>query len=100
MALKVNRADVTAAVDAIKWTANGDDGEAAVETRKRARLTGPDNVAFLHFVVNTDKFASITQRVRAATALLAVGGFLLGEAKSTGLFDGDTDDDANGRAPS
>jgi hypothetical protein len=34
----------------------------------------------------TDKFASVTQRVRAASVLLEVGEFLSTEAKETGLF--------------
>jgi hypothetical protein len=70
----------------VQWTALGDDAESAAETRKRARQCGPDAVAFLHYVVRTDKFASVTQRVRAASTLLEVGEFLSSEAKETGLF--------------
>jgi hypothetical protein len=44
---KVTRDAVTEAVDAVQWTAHGDDVEAVIETRRRAKLTGPDCVAFL-----------------------------------------------------
>ena len=55
--------------------------------RESARgSAGPDAVAFLHYVLRTDKFASATQRVRAASTLLEVGEFLSSEAKETGLF--------------
>ena len=83
---KVSQQKITQAIDAVQWTTHGDDAEAAAETRKRARQCGPDAVAFLNFVVRTDKFASVTQRVRAASTLLEVGEFLSSEAKETGLF--------------
>src|SRR5215472_18623955 len=83
---KVSQQKITQAIDAVQWAVSGDDAEAAVETRKRARQCGPDAVAFLHYVVRTDKFASVTQRVRAASTLLEVGEFLSSEAKETGLF--------------
>ena len=83
---KMVRKEITQTIDAMQWTAHGDDAEAAAETRKRARQCGPDAVAFLRYVLTTDKFASVTQRVRAASTLLEVGEFLSSEAKETGLF--------------
>lgn len=83
---KVSQQKITEAIDVVQWAARGDDAEAAAETRRRARQCGPDSVAFLHFVVKTDKFASSTQRVRAAIVLLEVGEFLMPESKPTGLF--------------
>jgi len=80
------RKEITQTIDAMQWTAHGDDAEAAAETRKRARQCGPDAVALLHYVVRTDKFASAAQRVRAASTLLEVGEFLSSETKETGLF--------------
>jgi hypothetical protein len=93
MSLKVAQAKVTEAIDAVKWTTQGDDQEAAAETRRRSRLTGPDCVAFLNYVMRTDGFASTVQRVRAASTLLEVGQFLSFEAKRTGLFDDASDGD-------
>jgi len=83
---KVTQKTITQTIDAVQWTAHGDDAEAATETRKRARQCGPDAVAFLNYVLKTDKFASAAQRVRAANTLLEVGEFLSSEAKETGLF--------------
>ena len=83
---KVTQQQITQTINAVQWTAHGDDTEAAAETRKRARQCGPDAVAFLHYVLKTDKFASAAQRVRAASTLLEVGEFLLSEARETGLF--------------
>jgi hypothetical protein len=89
MVLKVAQPQVSEAINAVKWTAQGDDQEAAAETRKRSRLTGPDCVAFLHHLVRSDSFASPPQRVRAAVALMEAGGFVAAAAKEpTGLFDG------------
>jgi hypothetical protein len=83
---KVAQKTITQTINAVQWTAHGDDAEAAAETRKRARQCGPDAVAFLYHVLITDKFASIAQRVRAASTLLEAGEFLSTEAKETGLF--------------
>ncbi len=83
---KVSQQRITEAIDVVQWTARSDDIEAAAETRRRARQCGPDSVAFLHFVVRTDKFASSAQRVRSAIVLLEVGEFLAPETKATGLF--------------
>ncbi|WP_027526108.1 hypothetical protein [Bradyrhizobium sp. Ec3.3] len=98
--LKVNQQKLTETINAVQWTARGDDAEAATETRKRARQCGPDAVAFLSFVVRSDGFASVTQRVRAASTLLEVGEFLSSETKSTGLFRDAEEADADGRATS
>lgn len=68
------------AVDAVEQAVNSEDAKAAVETRRRARLTGPDCVEFLHHVVLDDRFVSPAQRVRSATVLLEAGGFLTSEA--------------------
>jgi len=96
---KVSQQKITQTIDAVQWAVSGDDAEAAAETRKRARQCGPDCVALLHHVVRSDNFASITQRVRAASTLLEAGGFLSSEAKQTGLFRelGGTDGDADER---
>ena len=83
---KVSQQKITQTIDAVQWAVSGDDAEAAAETRKRARQCGPDCVALLHHVVRSDNFASITQRVRAASTLLEAGGFLSSEPKETGLF--------------
>ena len=83
---KVTQQKITQTIDAVQWAVSGDDAEAAAETRKRARQCGPDCVALLHHVVRSDNFASITQRVRAASTLLEAGGFLSSETKETGLF--------------
>jgi hypothetical protein len=85
--LKVAQPQVSEAIDAVAWTTQGDDQEAAAETRKRARQVGPICVAFLCHVVKSDSFASPVQRVRSAVALLEVGGFIATSAKEpTGLF--------------
>jgi hypothetical protein len=86
MVPKVTQQKITQTIDAVQWAVSGDDAEAAAETRKRARQCGPDAVALLHYVVRADKFASVTQRVRAASVLLEVGEFLSSETKDTGLF--------------
>jgi hypothetical protein len=83
---KVPQRAITQVIDAMQWKVSGDDAEAATETRKRARLSGPDCVALLYHVVRSDNFASVTQRVRAASTLLEAGGFLSSEAKETGIF--------------
>jgi hypothetical protein len=100
--VKVNRGQVAEATEAIRWTMSGDDCAAAQETRKRGRLSGPDAMAFLNYVMRTDNIATIAQRVRAATVLLEVGEFLASEYKATGLFGGEGADAdvANGREAS
>src|SRR5262245_14041184 len=86
MATKVPQRAITQVIDAMQWGVSGDDSEAAAETRKRARLCGPACIALLYHVVRSDNFASITQRVRAASTLLEAGGFLSSEPKETGIF--------------
>lgn len=93
MAVKIVQEKVSEVVDAVRWTAQGDDAEAAAETRRRARLVGPDAVAFLSFAMKSDGFASVSQRVRCASVLLEVGQFLSFEAKPTGLFNEVSDGD-------
>jgi hypothetical protein len=78
---KVDQGQVTAAIEATRSAAHGD-GAAAQETLHLARLGGPDAVTFLRNVVRAERSATVPQRVRAACALLEVGGFL----KSTGAF--------------
>jgi hypothetical protein len=48
---KATQPQVSQATDATKCSTSGDDGEAAAETHKRARLCGPDAVAFLAYVM-------------------------------------------------
>jgi hypothetical protein len=84
--VRITQPQMTRIIDALQWTVESDDLEAVTETRKRARQCGPDCVALLHYVVRADRFASVTQRVRAASLLLNVGEFLSAELKSTDLF--------------
>ena len=79
---KVDQGQVTAAIEAGRSAAHGDDAATAGETLRLARLGGPDAVTFLRHVVRTERFATVPQRVRAACAILEVGGFI----KSTGAF--------------
>jgi hypothetical protein len=95
---KVPQKTITQAVDALRWTLNGDETEAAAETRRRARLAGPDCVTFLHYVVRTDEFSTVPQRVRAANTLMDAGGYLSSATKETGLFrEPEEADGAHGR---
>ena len=83
---KVDQGQVTAAIAAGRSAAQGDDTAAAEETLRLARLGGPDAVTFLRHVVRTERSATVAQRVRAACAVLEVGGFLPSETKSSGAF--------------
>jgi hypothetical protein len=83
---KVDQGQVTAAIAAGRSAAHGDDTAAAEETLRLARLGGPDAVTFLGHVVRTERSATVAQRVRAACAVLEVGGFLPSETKSSGAF--------------
>jgi hypothetical protein len=96
-AVKATQAHVSETIAEVQWEMTGDDTAAQLETRKRARLCGPDAISFLSFVMRSDGFASSTQRVRAATVLLDAGGFLASEAKATGLFSPDETDGAGAR---
>jgi hypothetical protein len=62
--------------------AHGDDTAAAEETLRLTRLSGPDAVEFFRCVVITEGWSSVPQRVRAACAVLEVGGFLPSETRS------------------
>jgi hypothetical protein len=84
---KIGQKHLTQVIDMLRWTLRGDEAEAAAETRRRARLCGPDSIAFLRYVQRTDKFSSPTQRVRATNMLLDVGEYLSSEKKETGLLD-------------
>ena len=83
---KVDQGQVTTAIAAGRSAAHGHDGAAAEETLRLARLGGPDAVAFLRNVVRAERSATVAQRVRAACAVLEVGGFLPSEARSSGAF--------------
>jgi hypothetical protein len=83
---KVDQGQVTTAIAAARSAAHGDDTAAAEETLRLARLGGPDAVTFLRHVVRTERSATVAQRVRAACAVLEVGGFLPSETKSSGAF--------------
>src|SRR5262249_39374786 len=83
---KVDQRQVTTAIAAGRSASLGDDTAAAEGTLRLARLGGPDAVTFLRHVVRTEGFATVPQRVRAACAILEVGGFLSSETRSTGAF--------------
>ena len=80
--MKVDQEEVTMAIAAGRSAVHGEDAAAAEETLHLARLGGPDAVTFLRNVLRTERFATVPQRVRAACAVLEVGGFL----KATGAF--------------
>ena len=84
--MKVDQGQVTTAIAAGRSAVHGDDAAAAEETLRLARLGGPDAVTFLRHVVRTEGFATVPQRVRAACAVLEVGGFLPSDTRSTGAF--------------
>ena len=83
---KVDQGQVTTAIAAGRSAAHGHDTAAAEETLRLARLGGPDAVAFLRNVVRAERSATVAQRVRAACAVLEVGGFLPAETRSSGAF--------------
>jgi hypothetical protein len=94
MVAKVNRAQVTEAVDALRLTTSGESA-AAAEARRLARAASPHCIEFLSFVVRDDH-ASTAQRVRASTVVLECAELLQTESRPTGLFGGDAGDaDAN-----
>jgi hypothetical protein len=72
---------LTTAMAAVRAAARSDDGAAAAEALRRARMAAPDCVAFLHNVVRAERIASPMQRVRAACVLLAAAGFLPSETR-------------------
>jgi hypothetical protein len=84
--MKVDQGQVTTAIAAGRSAAHGHDTAAAEETLRLARLGAPDAVTFLRNVVRGERFAMVAQRVRAACAVLEVGGFLPSETRSSGAF--------------
>lgn len=94
---RIGQKQVAQAIETLRWTLDGDDTEAAAETRRRARLAAPDCVALLHYVVNTDGFASTMQRVRSANMLLEVAELLGPAAKETGLSRSEPEESDSGR---
>jgi hypothetical protein len=83
---RVDQGQVTTAIAAGRSAARGHDSAAAEETLRLARLGGPDAVTFLRNVVCAERSATVAQRVRAACAVLEVGGFLPSETRSSGAF--------------
>jgi hypothetical protein len=83
--MKVDQGQVTTAIAAGRSAVHGHD-TAAEETLRLARLGGPDAVTFLRNVVRAERSATVAQRVRAACAVLEVGGFLPSETKPSGAF--------------
>ena len=83
---KVDQVQVTEAIASGRSAAHGDDAAAAEKTLRLARLAGPDAVTFLRNIVRAERSATVAQRVRAACAVLEVGGFLPSESRSTGAF--------------
>ena len=81
------------------WTASGDASASAEEARRRAKLSAPDAIALLSFVVKQDGYASVAQRVRSATVLLEAAE-LLSESKPTGLFRAEGSDGSGEREAS
>ena len=81
----VDQGQVTAAIAAGRSAARGH--HAAEETLRLARLGAPDAVTFLLNVVRAERSATVAQRVRAACAVLEVGGFLPSETRSGGSFE-------------
>lgn len=84
--MKVDQGQVTTAIAAGRSTTRGHDAAAAEETLRLARLGAPDAVTFLLNVVRAERSATVAQRVRAACAVLEVGGFLPSETRSGGAF--------------
>jgi hypothetical protein len=98
-ATKVPPQKVEQLIDAVAWSARGDDTASSEEARRRARLSAPDCVALLAHVVRADNYASVAQRVRASSVLLEVAE-LLGESKPTNLFRSESSDGAGEREAS
>ena len=87
-------------IDAVAWAPRGDDTASAEEARRRARQAAPDAIALLAFVVKTDGYASVAQRVRSATVLLEAAELLASESKPTGLFRAEGSDGSGEREAS
>jgi hypothetical protein len=84
--MKVDQGQVTTAIAAGRSAAPGHDTAAAEETLRLARQAAPDAVTFLRNVVRAERSATVAQRVRAACAVLEVGGFLPSETKPSGAL--------------
>src|SRR5262249_29774873 len=82
----VDQGQVTAAIAAGRSAAHGHDATAAEETLRLARQAAPDAVTFLRNVVRAERSAPVARPVRAACAVLEVGGFLPSETRSSGAF--------------
>ena len=82
---KIDQGQVTTVIAAGRSAAHGDDS-AAAEALRLARLGAPAAVTFLLNVVRAERSATVAQRVRAACAVLEVGGFLPSETKTSGAF--------------
>jgi hypothetical protein len=88
---KVPPPKIARSVDDVHWSMSGDDADATLEARRRARLAAPDAVAFLVHCIRDDH-ASNQQRVRSANMVLECAGLLQTESKPTGLFGSDAGD--------
>jgi hypothetical protein len=99
-AAKVSPQKIEQLIDAVAWTAHGDATASAEEARRRAKLSAPDAIALLSYVVRVDNYASIAQRVRSATVLLEAAELLASESKPTGLFRAEGSDGSGEREAS
>jgi hypothetical protein len=90
--MKVNQGQVTAAITTVRAAVGDDDAVAAAEALRLAKLSAPDAVAFLHNVVRAERAATVPQRVRASSLLLAVAGFLPESRVSGGLAEAEAAD--------
>jgi hypothetical protein len=98
--MAVDQQAVTKAIGVAQSAVRGDDVEAAMETLRLARLASVDALRLLHHLVRDDR-ALLSQRTRAAVALLEVGGFLGGafsaEIRSGAVLREPTDGDGTSR---
>ena len=97
---KVSPQKIEQLIDAVAWTAHGDATASAEEARRRAKLSAPDAIALLSYVVKQDGYASVAQRVRSATVLLEAAELLASESKPTGLFHPEGSNDSGDREAS
>jgi hypothetical protein len=81
---KAEMKQVTTAIAAGRSAAHGDDMRQRRGRRAWRGSGGPDAVNFLRHIVRTEGSATVAQRVRAACAVLEVGGFLSYETRPTG----------------
>jgi hypothetical protein len=95
--MAVDQQAVRTAIGVAQSAARGDDALAAAATVRSARLAGPTAIRLLYNLVRDDR-ALLSQRTRAAVALLEVGGFLGGafapELRSSTVLREPTDGDA------